>query len=176
MTHPATFTPVPTASTRSDGWTPARQRAFIAALAQLGGVGAAARAVGMTPQTANRLRRRPHAESFAAAWDHAISEGRARARDEAIRRGLHGHLTPVVHDGRIVGHRRRYDNRLLFAACYGRPLHAFDRAPGTGADPHRRLETAVANLSRDLSEPRNFRNLRADPDPSAPLGSTPATR
>jgi len=32
MTQLPTFTPVPTASNRSDGWTPARQRAFIVAL------------------------------------------------------------------------------------------------------------------------------------------------
>jgi len=178
MTHLPDFTPVPTASTRSDGWTPARQQAFIVALSELGGVGAAARAVGMTPQSANRLRRRPHAEGFAAAWDFALGEGLVRARDEAIRRGLHGRRTPIVHDGHIVGHRRRYDNRLLFAACYGRPLQFFDRAPAGGRrDPGERFEAALANLSRKLSEPRNFRNLRdADPERSAPLGSTPATR
>jgi len=128
----------------------------------------------MTPQSANR--RRPHAESFAATWDHALGEGLVRARDEAIRRGLHGHRTPVVHDGRIVGHRRRYDNRLLFAACYGRPLQSYDRASeaaGPRRDPGARFDAVLANLSRDLSEPRNFRNLRTPrPQRSGPRDPT----
>jgi len=121
------FAPVPTASTRHDGWTPDRQRAFVSALRLLAGVGAAARAVGMTPQSANRLRRRPGAEAFAAAWDAALFEGRDRAWDEAVRRGRDGHLVPVTRDGRVVAHRRRFDNRLLFAACYAEPMRRFDR-------------------------------------------------
>ena len=78
------FIPVPTAA-RHDGWTPDRQRGFITALAQHGGVAAAARAVGMTPQTARRLRKRAGAEGFARAWDLAAEEGRMRSLDEAIR-------------------------------------------------------------------------------------------
>ena len=118
---PPEFTPVSTAA-RHDGWTPERQRAFITALASLGGVAAAARSVGMTPQTARRLRRRPGAEGFAGAWDIAVEQGRDRAREEAIRRGRDGWWSPVVRDGKVVGHRHRFDNRLLFAACYGEPM------------------------------------------------------
>jgi hypothetical protein len=118
------FTPVTTAS-RSDGWTPDRQRRFIAALAEHGGVAAAARSVGMTPQTANRLRKRPDAVSFARAWDKAVEEGRARSVDEALKRGLEGVVVPVMRNGKIVGHRRRFDNRQLYAACYGEPMGRF---------------------------------------------------
>jgi hypothetical protein len=124
------FAPAPTASTRHDGWTPDCQRGFIAELASHGGVAAAARAVGMTPQSANRLRRRPGAESFAGAWDAALLQGRDNSRDEAIARGRDGWLSPVMRRGEIVGQRRRYDNRLLFAACYGEPLSRFTRDPG----------------------------------------------
>ncbi len=125
--HPLAFTPVATASTRHDGWTPARQRNFIAALAQHGGVAAAARAVGKTPQTARRLRERPGAESFARAWDAALEQGRLRALDEAMVRARDGWLSPIVRNGQIVGHRRRFDNRLLFAACYGEPMSRYER-------------------------------------------------
>jgi hypothetical protein len=124
---PFDFTPVATARNRSDGWTPDRQRRFIAALAEHGGVAAAARSVGMTRQTANRLRKRPGAESFARAWDAAVEEGRLRARDEALTRGLHGYRAPVVRNGKVVGHRHRFDNRLLYAACYGEPPARFTR-------------------------------------------------
>ena len=115
-----TFAPVPGAA-RHDGWTPERQRAFIAALAQHGGVAAAARSVGMTPQTARRLRQRDGAADFAHAWDIAAEEGRGRSVDEAVRRGRDGWLVPVTRNGQVVGHRRRYDNRLLYAACYAQP-------------------------------------------------------
>lgn len=65
------FTPVPLRA-RSDGWTPERQLHYVAALAGGARMAAAARAVGMTEQSASRLRTRPGAESFAractAAW------------------------------------------------------------------------------------------------------------
>ena len=124
---PIAFTPVATGSTRHDGWTPERQRRFVALLAELGGVAAAARAVGMTPQSANRLRRRAGAESFAAACDAALEQGRLASLDEAIRRGREGWLVPVMRRGRVVGQRRRYDNRLLFAACFGEPMSRHER-------------------------------------------------
>ena len=60
------FTPVPTRA-RRDGWSPDKQRAFLVALGRTGQVGLAAKAVGMTHQTAWRLRKRVGAESFAAA-------------------------------------------------------------------------------------------------------------
>ena len=100
---PLAFTPAPSTSTRHDGWTAERQRAFVAALSQHGGVAQAARMVGMTPQTANRLRRRPGAADFARAWDLALDMGRQRAWDEAVRRGTEGHLTPVTRNGRVIG-------------------------------------------------------------------------
>lgn len=121
---PYDFTPVVTAS-RSDGWAPDRQRRFILALAGHGGVAAAARSVGMTPQSANRLRRRPDATSFAQAWGKALDEGRARSLDEALARGMEGVVVPVIRRGEVVGHRRRFDNRLLYAACYGEPMGRF---------------------------------------------------
>jgi len=124
---PLVFAPVPTASTRHDGWTPERQRRFVAALAEHGGVAAAARSVGMTAQTARRLRLRAGAQGFARAWDAAVAEGRERARDEALRRGREGVLVPVTYAGKVIGRRRRFDNRLLFAACYAEPMSRYER-------------------------------------------------
>jgi hypothetical protein len=121
---PLVFTPVPVTA-RHDGWTAERQRAFIAALSRHGSVAAAARAVGMTPQTARRLRTRPHAEGFARAWDAAADEGRARAIDDAIRKGQ-GEMVPLYRNGRLTGVRCRPNNRLLFAACYGEPMSRYE--------------------------------------------------
>lgn len=118
---PFAFTPVAT-SPRADGWSAERQRAFIAQLASHGGIAAAARAVGMTPQSARRLRNRPDAAGFVRAWDAAADQGRVTALDEAMRIAREGRLVPVVRRGKIVGHRRCFDGRLLFAACYGAPM------------------------------------------------------
>ena len=66
------FTPVPVRG-RHDGWTVDRQKGFILRLALGGHVTLAARAVGLSRKSAYRLRERPDARSFAAAWDKAVS-------------------------------------------------------------------------------------------------------
>lgn len=82
------FTPVPVRY-RYDGWTPERQRLYVAALFATGHAGKAARAVGMTEQSAAKLGRRPDAASFAAACTAAYRSARLRwatARLAASRR------------------------------------------------------------------------------------------
>ena len=84
------FTPVPLARARSDGWHPDVQRNFVRALSVMGSVGPAARAVCMSRASAYRLRERPGAEGFAAAWDIALGTGRARMFDYAMERAING--------------------------------------------------------------------------------------
>jgi hypothetical protein len=86
------FHPVPL-RTRHDGWTPDRQRAFISQIRLTGSVDAAARAVGMCRETAYRLRRRPGAESVAAAWDAALRPRGRTHPDLLWHRLLHGSLS-----------------------------------------------------------------------------------
>jgi hypothetical protein len=57
------FTPVPLRC-RRDGWTPTRQSAFIAALAERGCIDEACRTVGLSQQGAYRLRAHIGADSF----------------------------------------------------------------------------------------------------------------
>lgn len=57
---------------RHDGWTPRRQLAFLDTLARTRSVTRAAAAAGMSRESAYRLRRRPSAALFAAAWDRAL--------------------------------------------------------------------------------------------------------
>ncbi|MBX9858014.1 MAG: hypothetical protein K2Y20_00300, partial [Sphingomonas sp.] len=52
------FAPAPL-RTRHDGWSAQRQRDFITALADSGCITLACRAVGVSPQSAYRLRRHP---------------------------------------------------------------------------------------------------------------------
>jgi hypothetical protein len=58
--------------TRRDGWTAERQLGFLAALARTRSVTKATAAVGMSRESAHRLRGRPNAALFAAAWDRAM--------------------------------------------------------------------------------------------------------
>lgn len=134
--NPLAFTPIPSASPRHDGWTPARQHDFIAQLATIGVVSAAARAVGMSAKSAYALRKRAgEGSGFVAAWDLALDEGRARALDTAIQRALHGERVPVFYRGRQIGHRTRYNDGLLIAA-----IRALDPAVRAALDDFGRFE------------------------------------
>jgi hypothetical protein len=59
-------------SIRRDGWTAARQLNFLGELARTRSVTRAARAVGMSRESAYRLRSRSESALFAAAWDRAM--------------------------------------------------------------------------------------------------------
>lgn len=99
---------------RDDGWTPAKQRLFIEVLADSASPKQAADAVGMSRESAYKLRRSPGGEGFAAAWDAAIQQGSKRLVDIAFERAVDGVEEPVWDaDGRVIGHRTRYNDRLL---------------------------------------------------------------
>jgi hypothetical protein len=70
------FTPVPVRA-RRDGWTPARQSAFIAYLRVTGCIDESCRRVGRSRESAYKLYRRPDAASFRAAWDSALAAAAA---------------------------------------------------------------------------------------------------
>jgi hypothetical protein len=111
------FDPVPSASTRHDGWTAERQRGFIDALAQIGMVAAAARHVGMSRKSAYALLKRAGSDSgFASAWREAQALGRSTAYGAAIERALNGVEQPYYYRGVQRGTRRVYNDGLLIAA------------------------------------------------------------
>lgn len=133
-----TFTPVPRAKDRSNGWKPQVQRAFIEALADSGSVEAACRRVGRSSNGAYQLRRQPGAEEFAAAWEAALAHGIRRIEDVAMDRAINGVEVPVYSYGKLVGTRISYNDRLLmfllrnrapdrFAEGRARALNAIDR-------------------------------------------------
>mgnify|MGYP001569328977 CR=1 FL=1 len=110
------FTPVALTRTRHNGWTPDRQRAFIAALVRTGRVSRAADAVGISVASAYNLRRRPDARSFAAAWERALDWASDRALDEAVARAIHGITFARTYRGRFIGTRHRRDDRDMIQA------------------------------------------------------------
>jgi len=114
---PFAFKPVPSASRRHDGWTPERQRGFIAALATIGMISAAAAAVGMSRKSAYALLARAGPDSsFANAWKEAQAAGRTTAWFTACERAIHGVEVPYFYRGTQRGTRRVYNDRLLIAA------------------------------------------------------------
>jgi hypothetical protein len=122
------FEPVPRQCARRDGWTPDRQRRFIAALADLGSVRSAAHAVNMAPEGAYQLRRHADAGEFCAAWEAALARGVQRLEDVAMERALNGVEVPVYHFGAVVGVRRVYNDRLLMFLLRNRAPERFAAA------------------------------------------------
>jgi len=123
--RPGFFHPVPLRA-RADGWSEARQCEFLAQLYVTGSVTAAARSVGVTPKSAYRLRTRPGAESFAAAWERVLTppgighcvghrETFRKVTNEVLGRRLEtGLVQPVIYRGRMCAIRRKADNSALF--------------------------------------------------------------
>jgi hypothetical protein len=104
---------------RCDGWTREKQRWFIEELADCGIVREAAARVGMTEQSAMRLRRRADAAAFHLAWEAALQIGSERLRSLAWERAVVGVARPYYYRGEKIGEQRIYDNRLL-ASLVGR--------------------------------------------------------
>ncbi|MGS1015495.1 hypothetical protein [Allosphingosinicella humi] len=117
------FDPVPLRA-RRDGWIGERQRAFVAALHATRSVSKAARAVGMSRETAYRLRERPGAQSFAAAWDaaFALPVHVPTSADLLWHRAFYGTVRPIIRRGKEVGVAVKPDNQALLTL-----MRRFDR-------------------------------------------------
>ncbi|MEP7348779.1 MAG: hypothetical protein ABI668_02370 [Sphingorhabdus sp.] len=99
---------------RYDGWTDEKQRHFIEVLADTGIVSHAAKAVGMSRESAARLRRSPHGAAFARAWDAARLHAGSALEDLAFERAIEGVEHNVYNEyGEVVCSKRVYNDRLL---------------------------------------------------------------
>ncbi len=116
------FAPYLHVAPRRNSITPERQRAFIAALAATGIVTQAARSIGASLEALYRLRHRPGAEGFSAAWDTAIERGFARLEDCALELALRGEELPIVSAGKLLGTYRKHNfGHIRFMLSHGRP-------------------------------------------------------
>lgn len=117
---------------RRDGWTPLKQAEFIGELAETRSVTEAARRLGLTRETAYRLRRRKWSASFVAAWDAALGRKETRRAETFGANGLvhpsrkvtnaelewrveTGIWRVIMRDGRYCGVHRKADNSALLA-------------------------------------------------------------
>ncbi|WP_340265385.1 hypothetical protein [Sphingobium mellinum] len=108
--------PTPAQQIRVDGWSPARQRAFLETLAATGIIRTACAAAAITTRSAYALRIRRDGAAFRLGWDAAILIARARLADELLARALTGHDEVIRKDmdaGEITRH--RHDNRLAMS-------------------------------------------------------------
>jgi len=106
------FDPAPTRK-QNAGWTADKQRKFIEHLALTGSVGEAAAIAGVSSRSAYRLRNKAGAESFARAWDAALSLCATRLAAIAFDRALHGRSERFYRDGELVMERKMPSDYLL---------------------------------------------------------------
>ena len=109
---PPKFDLAPTRNQHS-GWTAERQRKFIEHLSLTGSVGEAAALAGVSSRSAYRLRNKAGAESFARAWDAALSLAATRLAAIAFDRALHGRSERYYRDGELVMERKMPSDYLL---------------------------------------------------------------
>lgn len=100
----------PLTRARRDGWTQQRQRGFARALADTGSYGKAAAQVGISMTSVQRLRRQSPA--FQAMCDKALVEGGTTIEEAAYVRAVEGWEEPILHEGKVVGYRRRFSDTL----------------------------------------------------------------
>ncbi len=125
------FAPVPHVQPRRNSITPDRQRKFIAHLAATGIVKQAAKHIGASLEALYKLRQRPGAEEFSAAWDLAVDRGVERLEDCALARAIEGEERMVVSAGKVLGTEIRHNEALVMfflrqrrAGRYGGELRA----------------------------------------------------
>jgi hypothetical protein len=100
---------------RHNGWNPQKQRGFCEMLAETGLVDRAAKAVGMSRESAYRLRRRADGRAFALGWDAALLLARQRLIDETFELAFEGSLEQHFVDGELKIEKRRRDPKSLLA-------------------------------------------------------------
>lgn len=114
-----------TAKERHDRWNTRKMALFLEALTETGCVATAAKSVGMSRQSAYRLRARLIGQPFDIAWDGALEIGFQQLAHAALDRALNGTIVPIFYKGEQVGERRVFNERatlnlMLYAERIGR--------------------------------------------------------
>lgn len=145
------FDPVPRLRKRRGGWSPEKQRLFIALLRLCGSVSAAANAVGMTRRSVYRLTDGKDGESFARALDLASDEGLERTRACALERAMKGVLVPIYRRGKLVRVEHRHCDKLALGLLAGRDRNV-DYYKQTAVSRHKYKQELKAAAERDAEE------------------------
>lgn len=135
---------------RHDGWTMEKQMDFIQSLAEGACVADACDRVGMTTQSAYRLRARADAESFRLAWDAALDQALQRLADVAMNRAIHGVSRPVFFQGEQIGERRHYDERLTMFLLRYRDGNRYGKWKDKSISEHNHPDSVARSLAQCL--------------------------
>ncbi|QIQ88064.1 MAG: hypothetical protein G9473_02865 [Erythrobacter sp.] len=157
------FEPVVPRTLRKNSITPELQREFIAHLAATGIVRDAARHIGRSNEALYRLRQKPGAEGFRAAWERALDWAMTRLEDSAFARALRGEERPIIHRGEIVGYERRWNDALVMFFLRARLADRY--APAAHITPghpvYERIRREVEEEARArANDPANVARVR----------------
>lgn len=104
--------PSPRRKPRHDEWTRPKMVAFLRELAACQSVAQAARSIGMSRQSAYRLRNRLANTPFSLGWEVALEAGLQQLAHAVLDRAVNGVEVPHFYHGEQVGTSRHYDERL----------------------------------------------------------------
>lgn len=152
-------------SPRHNSWTPERQRGFCLALAECGNVDRAAKSVGMSRESAYRLRHRAAGMAFALAWDAALLLARQRLIDDAFEMAFEGSIERHYRDGELVVEKRRRDPSAVLAVIERLGAEsALGKAPAiaVGQDFEAFLDCMEADARHQRGEAGKFITRHAD--------------
>ena len=96
-------------------WTPAKMAGFLRHLSATHSVAESARRVGLSRQSAYKLRARLKGQPFDLAWECTTRRQFDALAQAALDRALNGVEVPHFHNGELVHTSRRYDERLTVA-------------------------------------------------------------
>jgi hypothetical protein len=134
------FTPVPRRKERVDGWSPEKQRAFIAALSATGSKRRAALAIGMQPYGADQLLKAEGSDSFKAAVERAM----AIAAQNGTMKIAQGVADAAARNAQLTA-----PSRLRGAPLPGQVLNEFGEYEDEGS-VQRRGEDAMVSICNKL--------------------------
>lgn len=169
-THPAapdTTSAAPANPTaHGNRWSRDKMQRFIEMLAETGSVREAARAVGMSRQSAYRIRARLLGQPFDLAWEAAFEFGLQQIAHEALDRALNGTVVPVYYMGERIDERRVFNERgalalMLNAEKIGRNHLARDWASRNWVDMAQRVGSGPLKWTEEeLAESRKVAAAR----------------
>jgi len=158
---------------RRDGFSPERQEAFVRHLRDTGSITDAAHLTGVARSTVYNLLNSPGADAFRAALEEALKGTDILLEATALERAIKGQEEIVYHQGRRVGVRWKYDNRLLMSLLRARnplkyaPLSEIEGwLARRGVAPPADLEGALDRLA--AAEAEWGRRLPGEPLPAGP--------
>lgn len=166
------FIPVPHVAARANSITPDLQRAFIAHLAATGIVKQAARHIGKSLEAIYKLRQKPGAEGFRAAWDAALDRGVSRLEDAALARAINGEERLILRGGEVVGVEQRHNEALVMFFLRHRLPHRYNPAKdfGPGHPVYEKVREAYeAEQRARANDPEQIRKIQASIDAKVKL-------